>query len=247
MFEMLAGDAGAVPAGPIFLRRAYSAGGPLPRSLFDAMGRKFAFPVAQLYGATEIGSVTFNDPAIVPFDPAAVGRAMAGVSIRILGPDHPIVDRPLGMNSEGHVAVRAPSMLSGYIDGDSPPLLHGYFLTGDLGRLDSSGALTVTGRIKLLIDVAGRKVNPLVVERVMCEHPGVAECVVVPLRVSQTLCRLKAIFTPSPGASPHIDDLRRFARERLSAYKVPRVFEMRDSLPRSPAGKILRHVLEAEG
>jgi acyl-CoA synthetase (AMP-forming)/AMP-acid ligase II len=247
MFEMLAGGAAQAPARPPGLRRAYSAGGPLPRALFDAFLAKFSIAVAQLYGATEIGSVTFNDPAIDPFDPASVGRPMAGVSIRILDPAQPDIEHPLPPGAEGHVAIAAPSMLSEYLDGDPPPLLGGHFLTGDLGRLDGSCALTITGRIKLLIDVAGRKVNPLEVEQVLATHPMVGECVVIPIRVSQTLCRLKAIVTPSrPSELPDPRELRQFARSRLSAYKVPRVIEVRESLPRSPAGKVLRQVLESE-
>ena len=74
----------------------------------------------------------------------------------------------------------------------------GFFLTGDLGRLDAHGNLTITGRLKLLIDVGGLKVNPLEVEAVLAQHPGVAACVVVPMRVSETVCRLKAIVTPRP-------------------------------------------------
>jgi acyl-CoA synthetase (AMP-forming)/AMP-acid ligase II len=243
MFEMLcsAGESIGKPT----LRRAYSAGGPLPRAVFDAFSQKFGMPVAQLYGATEIGSVTFNDPAVDPFDPASVGRPMAGVSVRIVDPQDPEVERPLAAGSEGHVAIRAASMLSGYLDGDEPPIQDGYFLTGDLGCVDTSGALTITGRIKLLIDVGGRKVNPIEVEEVLARHPAVGACVVVPLRVSQTLCRLKAVVTPARrGEVPDAHDLRQFARAHLSAYKVPRVFEVRESLPRSPAGKILRHQVE---
>ncbi|MDB5329081.1 MAG: putative fatty-acid--CoA ligase [Phycisphaerales bacterium] len=244
MFEMLC-SAGDSPGKLPTLRRAYSAGGPLPRSLFDAFSRKFATPVAQLYGATEIGSVTFNDPAIDPFDPASVGRPMAGVSIRIVDPQQPEIARPLDAGGEGHVAIRAASMLSGYLDGDDPPMQDGYFLTGDLGRVDTSGALTITGRIKLLIDVGGRKVNPIEVEEVLSRHPSVGACVVVPLLVSQTLSRLKAIVTPArAGEAPDVRALRQFARAHLSAYKVPRVFEVRESLPRSAAGKVLRQQVD---
>ena len=139
-------------------------------------------------------------------------------------------------------------MLSEYIDGERPLLSDGHFLTGDLGRLDATGALTITGRIKLLIDIAGRKVNPLEVERVLSAHPAVGECIVVPLRVSETLNRLRAVVIPADPASPPTPiELRQFARARLSTYKIPRLFDIRATLPRSAAGKVLRHVLEAEG
>jgi acyl-CoA synthetase (AMP-forming)/AMP-acid ligase II len=72
----------------------------------------------------------------------------------------------------------------------------------------------------------------------------VAACVIVPVRASETVYRLKAVITPAHGSkAPTSEDLRQFARERLSPHKVPRIFELRDTLPRSPTGKILRHLL----
>ncbi len=249
MFEMLAHHGG--DARYAALRRAYSAGGPLPRGVHDAFLARRGVRVSQLYGATEIGSVTYADPDLPGFDPAAVGRPMAGVTVRVLDVDAPRPDRPLPPGAQGHVAVRADSMLSGYLGDEPAPVLDGFFLTGDLGHLDAHGNLVVTGRLKLLIDVGGLKVNPLEVEDVLMQHPGVDSCVVVPMRVSETVCRLKAIVAPAAGggrdaaAPPTADSLRQFARGRLVAYKVPRVFEVRDSLPKSPTGKVLRHRVEA--
>jgi acyl-CoA synthetase (AMP-forming)/AMP-acid ligase II len=242
MFDMLAraGDA-KFPT----LRRAYSAGGPLPRATFDAFVARTGLRIGQVYGATEIGSVTFNDPDAPGFNPASVGAAMEGVEIRILDADEPRGSQPLPVGMEGQVAIAAASMMSGYLDSDAP-LLEGHYLTGDLGRLDERGALTITGRLKLLIDVGGRKVNPAEVEAVLRQHPQVGACVVVPMRVSETVCRLKAIVSPPrPGIAPAPEDLRAFARERLSAYKVPRVFEVCDAIPTSASGKVLRREVPA--
>jgi acyl-CoA synthetase (AMP-forming)/AMP-acid ligase II len=242
MFDMLCRTEGfAFPT----LRRTYSAGGPLPRNTFDAFMTKFGLPIGQVYGSTEVGSVTFNDPDHADFDPRSVGRAMNGVSIRILDRDDPRVevDRPQGV--EGLVAIAAPSMLDGYADGEPVPLIDGHFLTGDIGRLNETGALTITGRLRLLIDIGGRKVNPLEVEAVLMEHPSVGACVVVAMQLSETVQRLKAIVTRArPDIELSIPDLRRFAQERLSRYKVPRVFEVRDALPMSPAGKVLRRLVQ---
>jgi acyl-CoA synthetase (AMP-forming)/AMP-acid ligase II len=233
MFEMLAAVADAPPV--MSLRTAYSAGAPLPASVIDRFNARFGVRVAQLYGATEIGSVAFNNPHEEPFDPASVGRPMRGVDIRILDPSS---------DGQGHVAIKADSMFDGYLK-EGAELIDGYFPTGDLGRVDDRGRLFITGRLKLLIDVGGMKVNPLEVESVLCRHPSVGDCVVVPVRQSETVFRLKAIVTPRPGgARPAPADLRTFAKSHLSAYKVPRLFEVRDDLPRSPTGKVLRHLVE---
>lgn len=242
MFDMLARAQGAsFPT----LRRAYSAGGPLPAATYEAFLGRSGLRIGQVYGATEIGSVTFNDPDSPLFAPAAVGVAMEGVDIRILSTGEPRFDRPLPAGEEGQVAILARSMMSGYIDATSSPLLGGYYLTGDLGRLDAQGVLTLTGRLKLLIDVGGRKVNPAEVEAVLRQHPGVESCVVIPLRLTETISRVKAIVTRRDHAADlSADELRAFARRHLSAHKVPRVIEFRDALPVSASGKVIRSQVE---
>jgi acyl-coenzyme A synthetase/AMP-(fatty) acid ligase len=207
------------------LRAAYSAGGYLPPVVAAAFSARCGTPVGQIYGATEIGSVSYT-----PINDGTVGRPMNGVDVRI---------------GDGRVLVRAGSMFDGYLD-DPSPVQDGYYPTGDLGRLDDTGRLVVTGRATLLIDVGGLKVDPLEVERVIATHPRVADCVVVPVRQSETVVRLKAVITArDPAHPPAADELRTFARDRLSAHKIPRVFEIRAELPRSVTGKILRHLVQA--
>ena len=85
------------------------------------------------------------------------------------------------------------------------------------------------------------KVNPMEVERVLAQHPGVAECAVVPVAVSQTLSRVTAYYVPADQQNPpSASELRKHARQRLAGYKVPRVFRSIDQLPRSSLGKVLR-------
>ena len=222
------------------LRLAYSAGAPLPVDLAERLERRDGLRIGSLYGSTEIGSVTFGA------DPATVGRAMQGVDVRIVDPDRPDPACPLPTNTEGHVAVRAPSMFDRYLYPDeeaAASVVDGFFLTGDLGRLDAAGELTLTGRLKLLIDVGGVKVNPIEVERALCRHPGVAECIVLPDPVGPTVTRVRAILTSLADVPPTGDELRRYLRARLAAHKVPRSFEIVASLPRSATGKVLRRQL----
>jgi acyl-CoA synthetase (AMP-forming)/AMP-acid ligase II len=239
-FEMLTGVADLQLKMP-GLHTAYSAGAPLPPAIFEAFRQRFGIAIGQIYGATEIGSVTFNKPT-GNFNSASVGRPMRGVSVRILSLDDYSQTIPHGQ--EGMVAIRASSMFSDYLNSGAE-LIDGHFLTGDLGRLDEQNHLYITGRIKLLIDVGGLKVNPQEVERVIQLHPAVGACVVVPIAQSQTVFRLKAIISPRDRSVPvPVDELRALARSQLSGYKIPRWFEVRDSLPRSSTGKILRHLVE---
>jgi long-chain acyl-CoA synthetase len=131
------------------LRLCFSAGTALPRETFDAFATRFGVPVRQLYGCTEAGTLTANlDP-----DPVAssesVGTPVGDVDVLIV---------------DGEIAVSSPAMTDGYSDMaelNRRAFRDGWFLTGDLGRLDAAGRLYVTGRKKLLIEVAGHKVDPI--------------------------------------------------------------------------------------
>ena len=241
MFDALARGRRQAPAPA--LRRAYSAGSPLPRRISEAFLGVFGVRLGQIYGATEFGSVSYNDPEDSSFDPESVGRPFAGVEFRVLSQDAHSTKRPLSPGSEGQLAVAASSMFSEYVDDPGPATQGGFLLTGDLGRLDPQGRLRLTGRIGLLIDVGGRLVNPLEVEEVLARHPAVAEAIVQPITVSDTASRLKAIVVPNSGREISRQELQRFARQHLSPHKVPRSFEIRSDVPRSPTGKILRREL----
>ena len=227
------------------LRRVYIAGSPLPRRVASAFEHAYGVPVGQIYGASEFGSVTFNDPAEAGFDPECAGRPLERVTARILSSDGG-AERALGTGAEGQIAIAGPSVLSEYVGDPQAPAPDGFVRTGDLGHLDASGRLFVTGRIKLLIDVGGFKVNPIEVETVLLRHPDVREAVVVPLPYSDTVWRLKAVILPQPGRAPGRRELLAFARRHLLPYQIPRVFEVRAEVPRSATGKILRSELARE-
>jgi len=220
------------------LRLAISAGSTLPERVRRAFTAAWSVDVGQLYGATELGTVAMDSPHMENFDPASVGKPLPGVTARVIdvGDDQ----RELAVGEQGQLVVRAPSMLSRYLDGDVP-LVDGHWLTGDLARIGIDGRITITGRLKLLIDVGAYKVNPLEVESVLSTHPGIFECVVVPVAASETVQRLRAVVASRAGEpQPTADGVRQFLRERLSPIKVPRIIEFVDSLPKSPTGKVLR-------
>jgi long-chain acyl-CoA synthetase len=227
------------------LRRVYIAGSPLPRRVASVFEHAYGVPVGQIYGASEFGSVTFNDPDEPDFDPECAGRPLERVEARILS-TKPGQERPLDPGEEGQIAIAGPSVLSEYVGDPEPAAPGGFVRTGDIGRVDAGGRLFVTGRIKLLIDVGGFKVNPMEVEALLMRHPDVAEAVVVPLRYSDTVWRLRAVILPQPGRAPERADLLAFARRHLIPYQVPRVFDIRTEVPRSPTGKILRSELARE-
>jgi long-chain acyl-CoA synthetase len=212
------------------LRLCFSAGTALPRPVFDAFKARFGVPVRQHYGCTEAGSLTANLDADPEQTADSAGTPIGPVEIRIV---------------DGEVAVRSPAMTSGYSDMaelNREAFRDGFFLTGDQGVLDAEGRLTITGRKKLLIEVGGYKVDPIEVGDVVAAHPGVRDAVVVGVNGREGADQLvKAVVVA--GGELDEADLIGFCQDRLANYKVPRVVEVRDEIPRSPLGKVLRKYL----
>lgn len=214
------------------LRLCFSAGTALPRPVFDAFLRRFGVPVRQLYGCTEAGTLTANlDP-----DPVATFASVGA----------PVGDVEVAVDAgTGEIAVSSPAMTRGYCDAqeaDRAAFRDGWFRTGDVGHLDEAGRLYVTGRTKLLIEVAGHKVDPVEVEDVVVAHPKVREAVVLGVKRSgDSEESVKAVVVPSDGCRER--EVIEFCRERLANFKVPNVVEFRDEIPKSPLGKVLRKYL----
>jgi long-chain acyl-CoA synthetase len=212
------------------LRLCLSAGTALEPAAFDAFLRRFAIPVRQLYGCTEAGTLTVNlDPDPVA-TAASVGTPTGSVRVRI---------------EDGEIVVSSPAMTRGYSDEEElngRAFQDGWFYTGDLGYLDDAGRLFVTGRRKLLIEVGGHKVDPIEVQDVITAHPKVREAVVVGVRGARGgEEEVKAVVVPIDGCGER--ELLEFCHERLANFKVPRVVEFRDEIPKSPLGKVLRKYL----
>jgi long-chain acyl-CoA synthetase len=223
------------------LRLCLSAAAALPRPTFEAFAQRFGVPIRQLYGSTETGAVAAN----LDDDPWAtwrsVGRPLEGVEVNVLGPS----GEPAAAGRIGEIAIRSPAVTRGY--GDMPEVNHdvfsdGWFASNDRGRLDEAGRLHITGRQQVLIHVKGDKVDPIEVEDVLAVHPAVREVVVVGIESeAEGEDLIKAVVVPDGVCQTR--ELIRFARERLSNYKVPQMIEFRDEIPKSASGDVLRKYL----
>ena len=170
--------------------------------------------VVATYGLTETGSGVVYE-----------GEPLDGVEIRVV---------------DGEIHVRGPMLLRAYRDGTDPKGADGWFPTGDAGVIDE-GRLTVHGRTGDLIITGGENVWPVAVERVLVDHPAVAEALVVGRPDPEWGERVVATVVPrDPGAPPSLDELREHVKARLPSYAAPRELELVDALPQTPAGKIRR-------
>ena len=237
MIDLLAAAPGAGDLSS--LRYCFTAGTALADGTADAFRARFGVPVRQLYGCTESPSISANLDREPERSARSVGRPINGVDVVIHADDGGL----LPPDEVGEVGVRSPVAADGYVGdthGDVQTFRDGWVFPGDLGMLDRDGRLTIAGRTKIFIDVHGRKVDPMEVEDVLVLHPAVEEAVVVGTTGDRGPVVKAAVVTSSPCSER---ELIHFCRERLALFKVPQLVEFRDSIPRSPIGKVLRKEL----
>jgi long-chain acyl-CoA synthetase len=190
------------------------------------------------YGLTEASPVVCINPVRRP-RLGTVGLPVPSTEVTIRD-DHGN-DLPVG--EAGEICVRGPQVMQGYWHRHDESTLvlteNGWLHTGDIGAFDADGYLKILDRKKDMVNVSGFKVFPNEVEDVMAQHPGVLESAVIGVADPHTGQAVK-LFVVKRDVALTEADLSKFARERLAAYKVPRVIVFVDSLPKSNVGKIVR-------
>ncbi len=230
-----------------------SGGEPLPHAVYAGFQERFGIRILEGYGLTETAPVT-NWSLPDQHREHAVGPSLPNVDIRIIDEEGKLL--PVG--SEGEIIIAGPNVMRGYYklpDETREVFIHvdipdegrkQFFRTGDIGRLDEEGFLYITGRKKELIIVGGENVTPREIEEVLCAHASVHAAAVIPRR-DDTRGEVPLAFVElEEGADFDEPTLRKWCRERLAGYKVPREIRRIDELPRSPTGKVLRRKLTLE-
>ena len=226
------------------LRMAVSGGASLPVAVIDSFASVFGADIYEGYGLSETSPVaTFNQP-IFGRKPGTVGRAIWGTEAEIAAPE--IEDRIdlLPQGEVGEVVMRGHNVFAGYLNNEqasATALVDGWFRSGDLGRKDADGFLSIVDRKKDLIIRGGFNVYPREVEEVLAAHPGVAQVAVVAVPDDEYGEEICAVIVRSPdGAQLDADGLISWARERLGRHKYPRRVEFFQALPLGPSGKVLK-------
>jgi acyl-CoA synthetase (AMP-forming)/AMP-acid ligase II len=220
------------------LRLAVTGAADVPVALVERMRRELSFEtVLTAYGLTEAVVATMCRPGDPPEVVSATsGRAAAGFEVKI------------GRSDE--ILLRGPNLMLGYLDDPEATAAaidgDGWLHTGDAGRLDAAGYLTITGRLKDMYICGGFNVYPAEVEQVLARLDGVAESAVIGVAEPRLGEVGQAFVVARPGFVLAEADVLAFCRERLANYKVPRRVEFRDALPRNPSGKVLKRQLREE-
>jgi long-chain acyl-CoA synthetase len=174
----------------------------------------------------------------------SVGRAQTGVELTVLGQD----GQPLGADIVGEVAVRGDVVMRGYLnnpDATARALAHGWLHTGDLGRLDSAGYLTLVDRSKDLIISGGSNIYPREVEEVLLQHPAVREVAVIGEPDADWGETVLAVVALKAGAAVSPGELDALCLSQIARFKRPKRYQFVDELPKNPTGKILKRELRA--
>ncbi len=225
------------------LRLAVTGAAVVPVALVERMQSELSFEtVLTAYGLTEAVVATMcrpgDDPKVVA---TTSGRATAGFEISLAGQDD---------TGAGEILLRGPNVMLGYLDDPAATSeaidADGWLHTGDVGRLDAAGNLTITDRLKDMYICGGFNVYPAEVEQALARLDGVADSAVIGIP-DQRLGEVgKAFVVLRPGRELTPDDVTGFCRERLANFKVPRQVEFVPVLPRNLAGKVLKRQLREE-
>lgn len=242
MYRVLAAADGAFDVSSI--RFPISGGEPLPMAILEAFEKRFNVPIYEGYGQTEAAPVvTLNRPGARR--PGTIGQALPGVEIAIWDEQK----RTLPAGEVGEIMVRGRNVMSGYhrLPEETARTITGEWLhTGDLGKMDAEGFVTITGRKKDLIISAGENIYPREIEEALALHPKVKEVAVIGVSDDVRGEVPKAFVIAHEGVTVDEKELRAHCRDTLANYKIPKYFDIVADLPRTPTGKILKRMLTAK-
>ena len=202
-------------------------------------------PIVEGYGLTETSPiVTINKPTISEFT-GGIGYPVPSTEISLRSPE----GEPVPIGERGELCVKGPQLMGGYWSRPDETVkaltADGFLKTGDIAVMAPDGLVKIVDRLKDMILVSGFNVYPNEVESVLVEHPKVKEAAVIGVPHEHS-GEAPMAFIVARDPSLTREELRAFAHEQLTSYKIPRNFEFRESLPKTNVGKILRRALKEE-
>lgn len=233
--------------------RAFNSGSaPLPIEVLDQFEAMTGGSLCEGYGLSEASPVTHTSPTLSVRKPGSIGIPLPDTEMKIVDLEEGTREMPLG--EEGELCIAGPQVMKGYWNkpeetatalrkhADGRTWLH----TGDIARMDEDGFSTIVQRKKDMVIVGGYNVYPSEVEGVLFSHPCVMEAAVIGIPDSYRGEVVKAFVVLKPGATCSVDDLRAHCTANLAEFKRPVQLEIRETLPKSAVGKVLRRVLREE-
>ncbi|MEL4320381.1 long-chain fatty acid--CoA ligase [Leifsonia sp. YIM 134122] len=229
------------------LRYAVSGGAALPVAVLEAFAAEYGAQVHEGYGLTETSPTVSFNTVFEPIRPGTVGRPYWGIDVAIAEAE---VEGRIEFSPDGElgeIVVRGHNLFKGYLgrpDASAEAVVDGWFRTGDLGTY-SEGIVTIVDRKKDMIVRNGYNVYPTEVEAVIVRHPSVAQAAVFGLPDATHGQEVHVAVVPLDGHEVDAEEIVAFTKERIAAYKYPRVVHLVDALPVGGSGKVLKRELAA--
>ena len=233
--------------------RAFNSGSaPLPVEVLEQFEQLTGGMLSEGYGLSEASPVTHTSPSLSVRKPGTIGIPLPDTDMKIV--DLGEGTREVALGEEGELCIAGPQVMKGYwnrpeetaqtirTDADGTRWLY----TGDIATMDADGFTTIVQRKKDMVIVSGFNVYPSEVESVLFTHPAVMEACVIGVPDSYRGEAVKAFVVLKPDANATVDDLKAHCARDLAEFKRPAHIEIRESLPKSAVGKILRRVLREE-
>jgi len=230
-------NAAVIKANPLrFIRSSSSS---LPPQVIRELEQAFGAPVIEAYGMTEAA----HQMASNPLPPAARKPGSVG---RAAGPEVAIIDsggNPVAPGVTGEIGIRGDNVMRGYENNpkaNGEAFTNGWFRTGDQGVMDADGYVSITGRLKEIINRGGEKISPREVDEVLMDHPAVAQCVTFAMPHDKLGEEVAAAVVLREGAAATEKELQHFVTARLADFKVPRKIVILAEIPKGATGKLQR-------
>ena len=221
------------------LRLIRSSSSSLPPTVMAELESTFNAPVIESYGMTEAAhQMTSNPMPPLARKPGSVGLP-AGPEIAIMDADGALQ----ALGARGEVVIRGPNVADGYRNNpqaNAEAYARGWFRTGDQGQLDDDGYLTITGRLKEIINRGGEKISPREVDEALLQHPAVGQAVTFAMPHERLGEEVAAAVVLRDGSAAEERELRRFVGDRLADFKTPRRIVILDEIPKGATGKVQR-------
>jgi len=229
------------------IKFCFSGAAPLPLEVQEQFEAVTGGVLVEGYGLSETAPISHGNPLEGKRKIGTIGLPVPNTECKLVDVDDP--SKEVEPPGPGELCIRGPQVMQGYWnkpEETAEVLRDGWLYTGDIAEMDEDGFFKIVDRKKDMIIVGGFNVYPRDVEEILYQHPKVRECAVVGIPGGKSGETVKAYIVLKEGETLSAEEIESFSRERLTAYKVPKLWEFRDDLPKTMVGKVLRRALLEE-
>jgi len=226
------------------LKGFFSGAAPLAAATINDLRELTGATMCEVYGSTETAPVATVTPWGGTIKPGTVGVPVPDTDVKIVDVADP--SKTLGIGETGEIAIKGPQIMVGYYKKPAETenaLKDGWFFTGDIGKFDEDGYLSIVDRKKDMIIAGGYNIYPVELDDILMGHPKILEACTIGIPHEYRGETVKAFIVTKEGETLTEEEITAYCKEKLAAYKVPKIFEFIEELPKSAVGKVLRRKL----